>query len=652
MDSQLLLNGMLPPSEKSLSIKANENLSVDEKGSLYHIVEDCQQQGKSFNVDAAFDTIAVLFGSYFKRGKTLPFLLKQVIFCLTVHCLEYNKMNQKGVIDSLNAKGVSISHNFFSREEHTPGKYLLMSRYKAPKSVISYMGAKKNGLGIAIKNLTYQAGKYDVFCDIFGGSGAASLAVNKVHKVDYIYNELNASVFNLIYVVADDELHLKLIDDLHILQEYIKNGGEPYGKINLDKVTKEFEKKYKNQIDKDIISTGFKEFKTCGYPAVKLAYDVYKDIVEKSSGYSVNLNKVKYTKRDLLALFDIPAGANQDLIDIKIVAASIHHCRLFEEYNKKKLKQKELIWESESKQNLKGTELNLKYKRSRAYSYYIYFFEKVLNNSKGILNNRIEHAVAEVFRHYFAYNNRVESSSVLSNLRTSISAIDEFAKEDFKKLITAMHESLKGTTLKNEDCSCIIKECNSLKDIILKNRDCSDILKEGNKLKDVLFYADPPYIATTDYKDENNNVGSFTGDNMKKLIYDLINSGHKFIFSCRAVKTKSKGVIDLNKFREGNKEILNNVYNVFRGHNLDGNKRKFYVLALENESTYEIDGEPVGTLISKLKNSGVLEIMITNFKISSFVDKGCNDISYKVYPFDKFLKLFMNYALLPKEVFK
>lgn len=91
-------------------------------------------------------------------------------------------------------KGVSITHNFFTRLGHTPTQYQAMDAHKIPKSVISYMGAKRGGLGIAIKNLVYQAGEYDTFYDIFGGSGAASLAVNKISKKNYIYNELNASV--------------------------------------------------------------------------------------------------------------------------------------------------------------------------------------------------------------------------------------------------------------------------------------------------------------------------------------------------------------------------------------------------------------------------------------------------------------------------
>ena len=95
-------------------------------------------------------------------------------------------MNQREVIDYLKAKGISISNNFISRQEFSPLKYLAMYNYDIPESIINYSGQKKGYLGVAIKNLVYQAGKYDTFCDIFGGSGAASLAVNKVDGTKYI----------------------------------------------------------------------------------------------------------------------------------------------------------------------------------------------------------------------------------------------------------------------------------------------------------------------------------------------------------------------------------------------------------------------------------------------------------------------------------
>lgn len=74
MDIQLFLNGMLPPFEKfNENLKADNNLTDSQRKCLYQIVDDCQQQKTKFNVDKAFDTIVTSFGSYFGKGKELPF---------------------------------------------------------------------------------------------------------------------------------------------------------------------------------------------------------------------------------------------------------------------------------------------------------------------------------------------------------------------------------------------------------------------------------------------------------------------------------------------------------------------------------------------------------------------------------------------------
>lgn len=425
-------------------------------------------------------------------------------------------------------------------------------------------------------------------------------------------------------MVKDDKLHLELIDALNILQNYLVNGGQQYGTMDLDEITQRYIANYKNTKDQYTINTGIEDFKTSGYAAVRLAYDVYNDIICRPAKYSVTLNKIKYTKKDLLDLFDIPNGASQELIDLKIFEASILHHRKLEEYNKKKINQAELIWESENGQVLKGTELNKTFKHGRAYSYYIYFFEEVLKQSNNIPNDRVNHAVAEIFRHYFAFSGRSDNNSVLSSLRSDIGRIDKFGKEDFKTLIAVMHEELKKITLKNEDFSRIF----------------------NNKLKNVLYYADPPYMATKGYEDKANNVGSFTGKDMEKLIRSLIESGHKFIYSCRAVKSKPRGKVSYKYFREGNLEIFEYVYNVFNDYIRNNPEKDFYVLVLESINAGTIDGEPIGTLKSAIKHSGIIELMITNFEICSFVSKECKDLKYKVYSFTQVLQLLMDYAVV------
>lgn len=220
MVSQLLLNGMFPPLKKfDRAIKANRHLSEQETINLYQIFCDCMDEGEAYNVQEAFTGIALSYGKYFKKGKTLPFLLKQVIFCLAVHCLKYGKMNQNEIVDCLKANGVSISHYYFSRAWFVPADYRLSYKSDIPAPPVEYMGQKKGELGAAIRNLVYQAKEYDTFIDLFGGSGAATAAVMHLKDKKYIYNEVNPSVFNLFYYLVKD--YKPLLEGIKVLQDFI-----------------------------------------------------------------------------------------------------------------------------------------------------------------------------------------------------------------------------------------------------------------------------------------------------------------------------------------------------------------------------------------------------------------------------------------------
>lgn len=220
MDSQLLLDGMLPPlKEFDRGIKANKYLKDQEKINLYQIFCDCMNRGEAYNVKAALTDIAISYGKYFKRGKTLPFLLRQVIFCLTVHCLKYNKMNQKQVIEYLKKNRVTISHNFISRAKIKPTGYWKAYECDIPDPPVEYMGQKKGELGAAIRNLVYQAREYNTFIDLFGGSGAATAAVMHLKDKQYIYNEVNPRVYSLFCYLAKD--YKSLLEGIKVLQDYI-----------------------------------------------------------------------------------------------------------------------------------------------------------------------------------------------------------------------------------------------------------------------------------------------------------------------------------------------------------------------------------------------------------------------------------------------
>lgn len=528
MNSQLLLNGMLPPVGGGASvIDENEDVFRIDINILDGIVCDCQKQGKKYNVQTAFATLAPMLNRYTKQGKELPFLFKQVIFYLAVHCIKYKtddlNWTQKNILAFLEGAGVSFSHNFFTRLGRTPTMYLR----DIPEHFINYMGQKHEELGVAIRNLAWQAGSYDVFYDLFGGSGMASLVVDKLPEKWYVYNELNKSVYNLFYVVKDDTLCTHLINSLKILQNYLINGGQQYGNMNL-------------QVE--LVEAG------------------------------------KVAEND-----------NTQDADQAIIAEGL-----------------------------------LKSKQARAYAYFSYFMG-LLENSKTIPLNRVEHAMAEIFRQFFA-NRDTKKASVLSKLRNNPGRIDSFGKNDLIDKIKGVHKEFKN--------------------VILSNQSFEVFFKKKYLLADVLYYVDPPYIATTDYPDKANGVNAFLGEDMEQLIKGLIESKKHFIFSCRAVKGVERGNLYSNTVFKANLKHLKYMYRIFNQYIFDNKVETFYVLAVETISDQKSLIHPelqMGTLPQKIDESNFIELFITDFKIAPFIDERYPEKKFTVYDFAELSQFLMSY---------
>jgi len=194
---------------------------LDEDKKLLKIVSDLERLKKRGNkgdiekhLDMALEDIAKMMNMYGgdknnvghaskqPHKQVLPFLVQQVLFYIAVICIEDYGREQKLVIQELRELGVTISHNFFSRMLTTPSQYVSMKKYKQPELPMPIWDKKNKDLSIAIKNLVYQAGKHDVFCDIFGGSGAALLSVDRRKEAEYVYNELNRGIHNLFVVLV------------------------------------------------------------------------------------------------------------------------------------------------------------------------------------------------------------------------------------------------------------------------------------------------------------------------------------------------------------------------------------------------------------------------------------------------------------------
>jgi len=692
MDSQLLLNGMLPPFKRfARSIKANDDIFGIDKAKLYEIVGDCLGGKENYKVKRGLVSLAPIIVKYSKQGSDLPFLIKQVMFCLTVNCVKYertDKWTQEKVLAFLNGAGVSNIHNFFTKLGYTPTKYWNTFKEEIPAPVVGYMGQKKGELGVAVRNLVYQAGKYDVFYDVFGGSGAASLAVSRIAGATYVYNELNNVVFNLFSVIADKALHLELIKALRVLQKYIYEGGEQLGDTDLDSFVANYFKNVTNESDIEILAKGYTDFGLEAYGTNKFMYEVYDSISDKPESFvMVAEDGTEYTRQELLDLFQIPENADISDLRFSIMFAFLRNHTLLFDYAKNctgLMMSSDLPDYKPDSNGLYTDNLNVidqkfAYRQIRCYTYFAYFNELLKANNIP-QDKKVLFAVGEIFRHFFAFSGRTGETSILSTLRRSYPLdgqwdkkgsyiISDFIEFDFAKRIKEVHNIIEGT--------------------VCMRKDFSSILKENKDFDSPLYYVDPPYVATTGYE-EKNKVAKFTKADMEKLIHGLVDSGDKFIYSCRAVKDKSKE-IDSNKTTEAarklmlkanedfakagqkttivtdeeerakalmkrakdkiakaNEQIFSSVFAVFAEYIALGKVDDFYVLAIKNPISQASKSvkkeEDAYTLPWSIRHNQMMELMITNFEICSFADEAYPNIDYTVYKFTDFLGYLLKYA--------
>ena len=85
----------------------------------------------------------------------------------------------------------------------------------------------------------------------------------------------------------------------------------------------------------------------------------------------------------------------------------------------------------------------------------------------------------------------------------------------------------------------------------------------------------------------------------------------------------------VQKLEEKDKMIYDTVINVFADYIRNKEVKNLYVLSPEEE--YIINGENYGSLKKKIEEHTMVEIMITNFKISPFVDSKYPNTTFHVY---------------------
>lgn len=428
-EMQLLLDSMLVPfSDYRKNLAANRKLEpLDEDKKLLKIVLDLERLKKDDNkddkkeniskrLDIALEDIAKMMNMYggdknnvgYASGqphkRVLPFLVQQVLFYIAALCIEDYNGEQNVVIQELRKLGVTISHNFFSRKRTTPKQYVDMKRYTQPELPANYVGQKREDLAVAIKNLVYQSGKYDVFCDIFGGSGAASLAVNRRKEANYVYNELNRRVHNLFFVLADDKMHKELIEELELLQKDLKGDG-----VWLDANDCDFYKEIQLFFSKRCGNRTYDERKVkedgpqdldIEYETIVYYMQIFRQgIIDQNNGFIFDFDGISYDKNRLLCEVFPAATDNSHMSGFACFMSFCQNYRLIKAME-------DVVWldlisgkytsgidQTTQKEGILFAER--RHMQFRFYKYYAYF-SNLLNKPGEISSeDRVRYAVAE-----------------------------------------------------------------------------------------------------------------------------------------------------------------------------------------------------------------------------------------------------------------
>ncbi len=263
---------LIPFSRFGKAKKANGELTDGEKEELIQLVIDYKSNIKSMSMQQVIEKIAVIIKAYWVRAEKTginvkgagnavanqieyPFIIRQVLFYFTVEYIWSGNGTQKDIIEGLKTYGIKVSHNFFSRTGYTPNEYCEYMCYKQPQMVADYKGQKKGELAEAIKGLVYQAGRFNAFADIFGGSGAASVAFPKRRSSRYMYNDIDIMTYNLFRVISNNKLYWKCYKCLEKLINAVEGYGVLFGDVDFEKEIQDYfnNKRTDNSDEKNIV---------------------------------------------------------------------------------------------------------------------------------------------------------------------------------------------------------------------------------------------------------------------------------------------------------------------------------------------------------------------------------------------------------------
>lgn len=532
-DAQKLLDTMLIPfCSNKRNIKANDTLKDCDKDKLLQIIVDFETQNEVYNYNDALTYIAGLMKAYSQtatqktkgssgkiviRPDSMPFLIKQVLFYIAVACKLYKGIKQETIIEVLNKQGVPISHNFFSRMQNTPSQYINKSTHKQVELPTNYMGQKHEELGAAINNLVYQAGKYNTFVDMFGGSGSATMAVARNRCAKYIYNEKNRSVFNLFDVMADAKLHKELIYELSMLQATLWYGDEWLSDVDFEEEINHYVNQKSKSDDKEqkIIQYGKAKWELSEEKILKYMEKARQKLVSESEDFKMEYRTKILSKRYLLGKVFIEGERSE------IISSFHKNLALIIEFDDMVFGALGLFCVNGK---INGKTQNVydhwaELRQYRFYKYYAYFYNLINSvTPDGIvpIDKKVRFALAKIYYLSFTTSGKVGISPIYRMLFSSNGEgsqngsrdAEKFAHKKFDKILKEVYKQSKGVICYQGDCMNVIKMI-------------ADSEEDNIKHTLSLRYSDSPYEGTSDYKDEVNGVSAFTADDMKKLIIDL-----------------------------------------------------------------------------------------------------------------------------------
>lgn len=637
-----LLDEFLPPIRKyDSAIKRNSKLTVVEVNKLCKFVSDFDSLEEKFDWRSEINNITSVAcrlqpketvnvnnkaGSIPKKPDAMPFLIRQVLFYLGVACSFYELAPLAEILKVLKENGLNLSHNFYSRMHVTD--YVNMQKYKQPKMLFPYLGQKHEELGVAVKNLVYQAGDYNLFIDVFGGSGAASVAFCRRNNSVYIYNDLDGALCNLFDIISDDTDYKTLIEYVKCLQDDLRGGHTEWNPFDFD-FQEEAKKFYINRKGRDT----YKELRMVSDLSVEVTNAADIDLI---IGFMSKLYDV-VSKNEAYANFMKEVFGEWNISENPyplIVSYFTNYSKIisFIKDNFIPLDVDSITYVNEEgeKENLGMLEHQARANQLRYYEWYA-VCANVLKDESDHKTDKVFLGVAKLFMMQFVTRGEAGLSSILRIYKDAEELFNDkngeskewkkFLDTDFESIISELHSKLKkNDTLLAKRKSVSNSQRKLATRTIIENMDCFELLNKYKGKKKVLIYSDSPYIATKQYK-----AGNFNSEDMKHLLELLSETKSKFIFSCRACKSNNKGNAT-KKVLEGNQVILDTVFGNF---SKIFKTKKLYVLSIATgKNFWEI-----------VKNNEVAEIMITNYEIYDFIDNKYKTTSYKVYKYDDFLDL-------------